>query len=200
MSLTSVERVRRKIADRPQLRRERIDANGVSDRFKLKFEPVQTTPAPEVWVDDVSQVENTDYTVDYENGIIIMATSPAENQKLVFQYYSVIWTDVDIQDFLDQYADVTNVAAAHVLLAWSADAAKIAKRETLSGGGGLGAVTRDTSVAARELRNTAKALLDWEIEYGDSLGSQIAADGLTEIPWTEAAFSDIESQRWIREN
>lgn len=200
MSLTSIERVRRKIADRPELHRERVDADGVSDRFKLQFEPVQSTPIPEVWVDGAIQVENTDYTVDYENGIVTFAVSPTENQKLVFQYYSVIWTDTDIADFLEQYSDVSNVAAAHVLLAWAADAARLAKRETKSGGGGLGSHTVDTSVAAKELRATAAALMDWEIQYGDSIGSQVAAEGLTEIPWTESAHRDIDDQAYIRDN
>lgn len=200
MALSSIERVRKKIGDRLELHRERVDANGLSDHFKVKFEPINTTPAPEVWVNDVLQVENTDYTVDYDHGIFTFANPPTVNFTIIFQYYSTVWTDTDIQDYLDQYSSNVNVAAAHILLSWAADVAKLAKRETLSGGGGVGAVTRDTSVASRELRATAKALLDWEIEYGDALGSQVAADAFTEIPWTEASVRDAEAQRLIRES
>jgi hypothetical protein len=200
MALSSVERVRRKISDRPELRRETVDADGLAKNFKLQYQPVNASPVPEVWANDILQTEATDYTVNYDQGIVTFANAPAVNVKLVFQYYSVVWTDVELQDFLDQYSDNSNISAAHVLFAWSADVAKLAKRETLSGGGGLGAVTKDTSVAARELRNTAKALMDWEIEYGVTLGAQIPADGLTEVPWTEAALGESEFQQWVREN
>ena len=200
MALSTLERLRRKIGDRSAIRRETSTADGLSTNFKLKLSPVNATPVPQVWLDDTLLTEGVDYSVNYEDGVIIFSNAPTVNQKLVFQYYAVVWTDVDLQDYLDQYSDNVNISAAHVLLSWAADAARLAKRETLSGGGGLGAVTKDTSVAARELRNTAKALMDWEIEYGDTLGSQVPADGLTEIPWTEAAFEEIESQRFIREN
>lgn len=200
MALSSLERVRQKIGDRASIRRETIVADGVSDNFKLRFEPILTSPAPQVWANDVLQVDVTDYVVNYDQGIITFAVDVPVETKLVFQYYAVVWLDADLQDMLDQYSDNVNIAAAHILLSWAADVAKVAKRETRSGGGGLGAITQDTSVAARELRNTAKALMDWEIEYGDALGSQIAAEGLTEIPWTEAGFYQTEDQRWIREN
>ncbi|HET7713182.1 MAG TPA: hypothetical protein VFK94_01605 [Patescibacteria group bacterium] len=200
MALSSVERIRLKIADRPKIRRSQVTADGLSEHFKLEAEPIQTNPAPQVWVNDVLQVETTDYAVDYTNGIVVFVTAPIANAKIVFQYYSVIYTDAEIQDFLDQSGANLNIAAAHILYAWAADAARLAKRETKSGGGALGAITQDTSVAARELRATAKSFMDWEIEYGTDLGSQVPADGLTEIPWTEAAHHDIEDQVFIREN
>jgi hypothetical protein len=55
-------------------------------------------------------------------------------------------------------------------------------------------------VAAKELRATAQALLDYELEYGEEAGSQIPAEGLTEVPWTEQSHQDIAYQRFIREN
>lgn len=198
MALSSTERVRRKISDRPTLRRDMVTADGLSEHFKLAFEPILANP--QVWVDDVIKTENVDYTVDVDNGVIVFVAAPTTNQKLVFQYYSVVWTDVDVEDYLEQYGDNINITSAHILFAWAADAARLAKRETRSGGGGLGAITQDTSVAARELRATAKALMDWEIEYGTEAGTAVPADGLTEIPWTEAALYEAQDQRFIREN
>lgn len=200
MALTSLQRIRRKVGDRSVIRRETVTADGVSAHFKLGAEPVAEVPAPDVWLNDALLILDTDFTVNYEQGVITFAVEPAANDKIVFQYYAVVWTDEELQDYLDQFNGNVTIAAAHVLLAWAADVAKIAKRETLSGGGGLGAVTRDTSVASRELRNTAAALLDWEKEYGESLGTSVPADGITEIPWTESAEHDIEYQRWLREN
>lgn len=200
MALTSLERIRSKVADKVQLRRERFTANGEADHVKLQFDNIHETPAIEVWADSVQQVEGVDYTVDHEHGIVVFGTAPTANTKLVFQYYASVWTDEELEDYLDQNNSNINVAAAMVLYAWAADVAKIAKRETLAGGGGVGAVTRDTSVAARELRNTAKALMDWEIEYGESIGTNVPADGITQVPWTESAHWDIEHQRFVREN
>jgi hypothetical protein len=200
MALTAIERVRRKTGDRPALRRESNKGDGVAQHYKLKFEPVQAAPAPQVWINDILKVETTNYVVNYEQGIISINVPPIENDNLIFQYYSVVYTDAEVQDFLDQYSQNVNISAAHILLAWAADIAKLAKRETLQGGGGLGAVTRDTSVAAKELRATAKALMDYEIEYGETLGSQIPAEGLTEIPWTEQLHYDIVGQKFIRDN
>ena len=199
MALTDIERVRLKIGDKPQLKREVVEGDGTAEHFKLRFEPVQATPVPQVWVNDSIQVENTDYTVNYEQGIITFLSAPVENDNIVFQYYSTVYTDDEIQDFVDQYIS-PGVAAAHIMFAWAADIAKLAKRETLQGGGGVGSVTRDTSVAAKELRATAAALLEYELEHGETIGSQVPAEGLTEIPWTEQTAEDIVYQKFLREN
>lgn len=191
---TDVERVRLKIGDRTKLQRKQSTGDGVSRFFKMDHEPISGV---EVWINDVS---TSAFTVDESNGVVEFTTVPNINSKIVFQYSAMIWTDDEITDFLDQYSSNVNIASAHILLAMAADIAKIAKRETLSGGGGLGAVTRDTSVAARELRQAAEALLEYEAEYGTTIGSNVPADGLTEVPWTEAAYEQSATQRIIREN
>lgn len=192
----TVADVRKKIGDRSRIEREVVDGDGVAQFFKLTYVPVSDV---QVWLNDAIQVEAVDYTVDAVNGVIEFINAPIANDKLVFQYYWSIFTDADIDGFLTESGSNVNIGAAFALLAIAADAAKIAKRETLSGGGGLGAVTRDTSVAAKELRATAKALMDWEREYGADIGIAIPADGLTEIPWTEASVYEIEDQRFVRE-
>lgn len=199
MALTDIQRVRLKIGDKETIRREVNTGDATAEHFKLKFQPVSQTNVPQIWVDDVLQAEGVDYTVDYDQGVISFTAAPLADQSIVIQYYSTIYTDAEIQDFLDQYTSV-GMAAAQIMFAWAADIAKIAKRETLQGGGGVGAVTRDTSVASKELRATAQALLDYELEYGDSAGTQVPAEGLTEIPWTEQVAQDIDYQEWVREN
>ena len=194
---TTLERVRRAISDKPTYRRESVTAQGGVTRYQLDHSPISDLV---VSVDSVVQTLTTHYTVDEDNGVIDFVTAPTANSTLLFTYYSLVWTDIEIQDYLDQYGDNVNISAAHILMAWAADVARLAKRETRSGGGGLGSITVDTSVAAKELRNTAKALMDWELEYGDDAGTSIAAEGITEVPWTEAAFHDIEDQSWLREN
>jgi hypothetical protein len=129
-------------------------------------------------------VQNTGFSIDYDNGIVTFTVAPLVNVQVEFTYYWSVFTDAQVQYFLDDSGSNVTIAAAKVLLAVAADAAKIAQRQSLAGGGGLGSVTIDTSVAARELRAAAKALVEMETD----IGSSIPAEGLTEINWTEMNF------------
>jgi hypothetical protein len=191
---TDIEKVRQKIGDRRVVHRKEAVGDGATTFFQLDPYPVEDLT---VWVDGVISVA---YTLDAANGLVEFTAAPAANLALVFQYYAVIWTDTEIQDFLTDNGSNVNISSAMMLLAWAADAARLAKRETRSGGGGLGAYTVDTSVAARELRNTAETYLEYEREYGAMTGTHVPAEGLTEVPWTEAAASDRNYQRIIRES
>lgn len=195
MAFTTVERVRQKISDKLTIERENAVGDGVSKFFKLGNAPIATEPEISVWINDNS---TSAFTLNADDGVVEFTAAPSENDEIVFQYYWSIFSDEEIQDFLDQYNQNVNISAAHLLMALASDAAKIAKRETLIGGGGVGQVTRDTSVAAKELRASAKALIDWEIEYGADNGNQTPAEGLTEVPWTEAAWKGIFNQDIIR--
>lgn len=194
MTDSNLVRVRRTIGDKLRVQRKEAIGDGVSKFYKMDHEPVQDMS---IWIDDVLTVA---YTLDADQGMVEFVGVPAINVKIVFQYYASVWTDAEITDQLEMYDDNVNITSASILWAWAADVARLAKRETLSGGGGLGAVTKDTSVAARELRNTAKELLDWEKEYGEVAGTAIPAEGLTEIPWTEASYFDGVYQRIIRDS
>lgn len=192
MSLTDIEAVRLKSADRSTLTREVGVGDGESYIFKLGHNSILTSPAPEVRIDNVLQGGN--YTVDYTNGVIEFTAPPLVNTQIEFTYYWSVFTDAQIQYFLDDSGANVTVAAAKVLLAFASDAAKIAQRQSLAGGGGLGAVTIDTSVAARELRAAAKALVEMETQIGTS----IPAEGLTEINWTEMNYKMGVEQGVIR--
>jgi hypothetical protein len=195
MAFTAIERVRQKISDKTTIARENALGDGVSKFFKLGNAPITENPEIQVWINENS---TTAFTLNADDGVVEFTSTPAANDEIVFQYYWSVFSDDEIQDFLDQYNNNVNISAAHLLMALAADAARIAKRETLIGGGGVGQATRDTSVAAKELRASAKALMDWEIEYGADNGNQTPAEGLTEIPWTEAAWKNMFDQDIIR--
>ena len=192
--MTDIEIVRLKISDKSVITRETATGNAVDKHFKLENAPVVLLPAPEVRVDNVLLVEGVDYTVNYTQGVISLTAIPALDADIEFTYYWSIFTDDEIQVFLDEAGGSTVIASSSALLAWAASAAKLAKRQTLSGGGGLGQVVVDTSVAAKELRATAKALVDAEVE----IAGNTPAEGLTEIPWTEAMYKRQLGQRFIR--
>jgi len=192
--VTSIEAVRLKTSDKSVITREKAKGNGVDKFFKLKNSTILASPAIEVRSNSTLLTVVVDYTVDIINGVVTFTVVPLVNVELEFTYYWSVFSDDEIQFFIDEDGGNTTVAAAHVLLAWAADAAKVAKRQTLSGGGGLGQTVIDTSVVAKELRATAKALIDTEQDLGES----IPAEGLTEIPWTEQMYKRQVDQHTIR--
>lgn len=193
MALTDIQLVRIKISDKSTITREESEGDALSTNYKLEHAPVLTSPVPLLWINDSLKTEGVDYTIDYTNGIITWAVAPAVNDDIVTQYYWSIFTDEEIQAFLDDAGNVT-VASARLLLAIAADAARLAKRQTLAGGGGLGSATIDTSVVARELRNTAQALLSIEAD----IAADIPAEGITEVPWTESNYRRLVDEDFYR--
>jgi hypothetical protein len=196
MTLTSIEAVRLKSSDKSTITRDVTTADGVSAIFKMQQSPLLVTPAPLVRKNTTLLTVTTDYTVDHTNGLITFGSLPTVNDELDFTYYWSIFTDDEIQYFIDEASGDVSLATARLLLAWAADAAKVAKRQTLSGGGGLGQVVIDTSVVAKELRATAKALIDTNLQIAENT----PAEGFTTIPWTEAIYEREVFQHIISEN
>lgn len=194
MAFTAVQTVRLKTGLKVVIARETVQARGSDKYFKLKNEPIEATPAIEVRQNNTLLAVGSEYTVDVINGIVSLVTAPPVGIGMDFTYYWSVYTDDELQAFIDDSSSNLNVAAANVLLALAADAARIAKRQTLIGGGGIGQSTIDTSVAAKELRATAQAYMDAEAKLGDV----IPAEGFTSVPWTEAVFLDQRDQSIIR--
>ena len=192
MALTNVEAVRLKSSDKSTLTREVDTANGESVVWKLGHENISNL---EVRRNGSLLTVVTDYSVDLVNGVVTVPAA-AISDDIEFSYYWSVFSDDEVSYFLSEAGDNVTIATARLLLAWAADAAKLAKRQTLSGGGGLGQVVVDTSVAAKELRETAKALINTEQELGES----IPAEGFTEIPWTEQIYKRMVDQDLIRNN
>lgn len=194
--MTNIEAVRLKTSDKSILTREVATANGTTAYYKLGHDRLLSSPAIEVRQNGALLTLTTHYTVNAVDGVVTFVTIPPINDDLEFTYYWSIFTDDEVQYFLDEAGSNVTIAAAKLLLAWAADAARLAKRQTLSGGGGLGQVVIDTSVAAKELRATAAALISTEQDLGES----IPAEGFTEVPWTEAMYRRGLEQHFTREN
>ena len=196
MTLDSIAAIRLKSSDKSTITLETSVGDGTSAYWKLKHAPILTTPPIQIRKNNVLLIDAADYTVDTDNGVVTFTVPPVVNDDLDFTYYWSVFSDAEIQFFLDDAGGNVTIATAKLLLAWAADAAKIAKRQTLSGGGGLGQAVIDTSVVAKELRATAKALIDTEKDLGES----IPAEGLTEVPWTEQMYHRQLDQHLIRDN
>jgi len=192
VALTDIEAVRLKSSDKSLITREETVGTGSDLYYKLGHAPVLASPALEVRFNGV--VQNTGYTVDLTNGIVTFTAAPGINVEVEFTYYWSIFSDDEIQYFIDAAGGDVTTATAQVLLAIAADASKVAKRQSMAGGGGLGAVTIDTSVAARELRNTAQALIDTARQVDNTT----PAEGITEPLWTEFSYQESIDQSLIR--
>lgn len=182
MTLPDIEAVRLKVADRPTLRREEWEADGVLSEVQLKYHPIVALPVLRVWKNNTLQVVDVDYTVDLPSGVVVILPSvPAIESLFVFEFTSVAFSDAEVQHFLDETSSTT-LAAANLLLAWSADAARIAQKESLAGGGGYGSMSITTDMRARELRETAKAYF---AQYQQYEAQGVAAEYITEVAWTD---------------
>lgn len=180
--MSDIDSVRLKVADRPTLRRDEWEADGVMADLRLGYAPLLETPAPRVWKDNSLQTETTHYTIDYSNGVVSIVSLPAAGAKFVFEYTSVFYSDDEVQDFLDQASGNVTLASAYLLFSWAADAARLARKESLAGGSGYGSVSITTDMRSRELRESAKAYLD---TYNKLEGAGAPVEMLTEVAWTE---------------
>ena len=197
MSLTAIEAVRLKSSDKSTITREEAKGDGESTHFKLGHAAILNSPDIEVRKNGI--LISVGFSVNYLQGIVDFTVAPLVTDELEFTYYWSIFTDEEVNYFLGESGGDVTVATARLLLAIAADAAKIAQRQSLAGGGGLGAVTIDTSVTARELRNTAAALLEQK-RLEITTAALDPAEGLTEPLWTEFSYQEALSQHIIRES
>lgn len=181
MALTNIEAVRLKTSDQPTIHREAGVGDGQTSEFKMELDQILVSPVSRVWKNNVLLATPTAYTIDLFNGIVTFVVIPAVNDELIFEYTAAVFTDAEVQFFLDEASSNTTLAAALNLFAWATSAAKLAKKETLAGGGGIGSVTLDLSVRAKELRESAKAYLT---QYQTLDGSGYAIDSVTQLAWT----------------
>lgn len=196
MALTDIEGVRIKAADQPVRHQERPQGDGVSTSFQMEVYPIEVSPAIRVWKSGTLLTVTTDYTVNTTEGIVTFTIAPANGADLRMEYSATVYSDEDVQYFLDAGGGNTTLGAVYMLLAWSANAARIAKKETLAGGGGLGNVTLDTAVRARELRETAKA---WYNQWEKDEGGSVPFEEITEIAWTPMQVERMIATRFLRE-
>jgi hypothetical protein len=178
------------------IREDQWAGNGVDTYYKLNNSELIAAPAPVVYKAGVI-VPSGQYVVNLPVGSITFSVAPANDDALVFEYWTIVYTDAEVDQFISEAGGNTDYAAAKNLFAWAANASKLAKKETLAGGGGRGEVILDLSVTAEQLRKSAQSYLNnyKETASDDQFGP---ADGITEIPWTEQMLDRILEQEIIR--
>ncbi|RKY30309.1 MAG: hypothetical protein DRP74_07280 [Candidatus Omnitrophota bacterium] len=103
--MTDIERIRLKINDHLKPEIDKDEGDGETRIFKLTHHHIQDYT---VKVNNVEQIENTDYVIDTTNGVITFTTAPADGYSVITQYKYAGFTDTEIQNILDEQGSITN--------------------------------------------------------------------------------------------
>lgn len=111
MTLTDLARLRLKINDRRRVTlRETVGlGDGGSTRYQTQMHPV-AVDSEEVSVAGTFQTPTTDYTIDTDLGLLTFTSPPASGEEVVVSYQWSAFSDAELEDFLDRYANVTRAA------------------------------------------------------------------------------------------
>ena len=118
MSLTNLELLRLRIADRARLiLHETIGiGDGLSLGFQSGFYPIAADTESVVIVStglSTVLVQNQDYTLDYELGLLVLANAPPVDDQVQMSYQWVTFTDDELNGILQVNGD--NVTAAAIM-------------------------------------------------------------------------------------
>lgn len=116
MALTTLQRLRLKIADRERTSlEEQIGVgNGASVEFQAMLPPVVAESDRVYLVTGgvpVLQARGTDYTIDDDQGVVIFATAPPAGTFVRISYKWTTFTDVELDDLLTQVSSSLPKAA-----------------------------------------------------------------------------------------
>lgn len=193
--MTDIATVRLNVQDKSTLKREKFVGDGTRTTFTLEKQNILASPAVRVSLANVFQTSG--YTVDLVNGILTFSVAPVAGVSIDVDYFFGVFSDAEIQTFLDASFGNTDMASGRLLLSWSASQARLAMRETLSGGAGMGQTTRDTSVVAKELREAAKVFMDLA-SSPNAAGDDYQIDGVTEPIWNDFSMREAIEQDIVR--
>lgn len=162
--MTDVDTIRLIIADPIQFDRAVQDGDGVSTQFQVPN--TQIIPGSVLaWVASISTVPAA---IESPTGLVTFAPAPGNGVSVVITYRWAIFTDADIQTFLDLEGGNIKLAAAQAIDTIATSEVLVQKRiEQLD-------LKTDGPAEARALREHAKTLRaqaeDDEEKFGDQEG------------------------------
>lgn len=119
--MATIEQLRLKILDKPQVViGEKVGVgDGSKAKFKLKLVPIMDESVT-LYIDgEVLEEEN--YELDYETGVITFDSAPEEGEAVVADYGFTAFSDSDLQEFLDESGGNLAMAAGNALMSLLAD-------------------------------------------------------------------------------
>jgi hypothetical protein len=133
MALSSLLRLRRRIQDRRRVVTDEVLGlgDGAKVHFRVHLAPVVEGSLYLVKVAGgatTSLVEETDYIVDLDLGLITFVAAPADGAKIVASAYQwVTFTDEELNDWLEMYGDDVRLAAMAAVRSLLADQERFIK-------------------------------------------------------------------------
>lgn len=101
MPYTNLEMIRKLLSDDYKLDFNEQVADGYSTIYRLSNERIKADSLT-VTVDNGLLSEDTDYTVDYERGILTFTVAPAVEKNIVSRYEHSTFSDTELANFYDE--------------------------------------------------------------------------------------------------
>jgi len=124
--MATVEELRLKILDRPQVvLGERVgtgDAN--RDVFRLLRVPVMQNSVA-IYLDGVVKTEDTDYVLNYATGKLTFTSAPGDGVSITADYEFATFSDIDLENFLENSGGNLSLAAGQALTSLVADRSRL---------------------------------------------------------------------------
>lgn len=160
-----ITEVRHIIPDQPRYHRQQLNGDGINMAYLLANAPIVEDSVSVIY--NTNALDEADYTVDYENGLIIFDSLPADDDSISVDYKYTLLSDAMLQTYLTITGD-DRLAAAMALDAIAVDQALLLKVISLFD------LRTDGAAMARVLLQRAKDLRESFKNGGDAPAFDIA--------------------------
>jgi len=110
---TDLQRLRLKIQDRPRVTLREIAGigDGGTKMYQTQMHPIRVE-SEEILVDSTPLDPEDDYEINYDLGLITLESALTAGASLSISYQWSAFSDVELEDYLLQYANLTRAAIA----------------------------------------------------------------------------------------
>jgi hypothetical protein len=124
--MSTIDELRLKIFDRPQLILNEHVGNGDGNTADFKIAQIPILPGSAVvLVDGIPKVETVDYTLDYSTGRLTFTDPPEQGEVITASYDFAAFTDSELQSFLDRSGGNLSIAAGEALSTLVSDRSRL---------------------------------------------------------------------------
>ena len=107
--MTDLQYIRLKLSDSYRIGNDDFTADDETAQFKLTHGNIKAESVS-VTVNETTKVENTDFNIDYPQGVITFQTTPPQpNDYILVRYSYSVFSDEEYQSLLDRFGNVYRV-------------------------------------------------------------------------------------------
>lgn len=108
MSYTDLEKIRKKLADPYKNGNDSMTVDEETTLYQLSHHPIREGSVV-VTVENVEKALETDYSINYDTGLLTFVEAPTDEQLIEVVYEYSVFSDDELQEFLDEYGTVDKV-------------------------------------------------------------------------------------------